>query len=42
MNNKIIDCPSIAQKIKDEVRQEVQELGTKPCLAVVRVGDNPA
>lgn len=42
MNNKIIDCPSIAQKIKDEVRQEVQELGTKPCLAVVLVGDNPA
>ena len=39
---KIIDCVSIAQKIKDEVKHEIQELGIKPCLAVVLVGDNPA
>lgn len=38
----IINCPSIAQKIKEEVRHEVQRLGIKPCLAVVLVGDNPA
>lgn len=39
---KIIDCVPIAQKIKDEVKHEIQELGMKPCLAVVLVGDNPA
>lgn len=40
--SKIIDCPSIAQKIKDEVKAEVELLGVKPCLAVVIVGDDPA
>ena len=40
--SKIIDCPSIAQKIKDEVKAEIELLGIKPCLAVVIVGDDPA
>lgn len=40
--SKIIDCVSIAEKIKSEVREEVQSLGVKPCLTVVLVGNNPA
>ena len=40
--NKIVDCTAIAQKIKDEVKAEVELLGIKPCLAVVIVGDDPA
>ena len=40
--SKIIDCPVIAQKIKDEVKQEVLKMDNAPCLAVVIVGDNPA
>lgn len=39
---KIIDCVTIAQKIKDEVKQEVSTMESAPCLTVVLVGDNPA
>lgn len=38
----IIDGKPIAQKIQNEVRNEVQSLGRKPVLAVVMVGDDPA
>lgn len=40
--NKIIDCVSIAQKVKDEVKQEVSTMENAPCLTVVIVGDDPA
>lgn len=40
--NKIIDCVSIAQKVKDEVKQEVLQMENAPCLTVVIVGDDPA
>lgn len=39
---KIIDCVTIAQKIKDEVKQEVSTMESAPCLTVVLVGDDPA
>lgn len=39
---KIIDCVSIAQKVKDEVKQEVSTMENAPCLAVIIVGDDPA
>ena len=33
---------SIAQKVKDEVKQEVLQMENAPCLTVVIVGDDPA
>jgi methylenetetrahydrofolate dehydrogenase (NADP+) / methenyltetrahydrofolate cyclohydrolase len=38
----IIDGKKIAQKIKDNLKNEVKKLRIKPGLAVVMVGDNPA
>jgi methylenetetrahydrofolate dehydrogenase (NADP+)/methenyltetrahydrofolate cyclohydrolase len=40
--SKIIDCVSIAQKVKEEVKQEVSTMEHAPCLTVVIVGDDPA
>ncbi|MEN2994927.1 MAG: bifunctional methylenetetrahydrofolate dehydrogenase/methenyltetrahydrofolate cyclohydrolase FolD [Thermodesulfovibrio sp.] len=45
MSAKIIDGKSLALKIKEELRKDVQELkkkGINPCLAVILVGDNKA
>ncbi|MBQ1189664.1 MAG: bifunctional methylenetetrahydrofolate dehydrogenase/methenyltetrahydrofolate cyclohydrolase FolD [Lachnospiraceae bacterium] len=42
---KLLDGGKLAAKIKDEVRQEVTRLksqGRNVCLAVIRVGDDPA
>ena len=39
---KIIDGQALAAKIRDEVKQEVQRLKTKPKLNVLLVGDDPA
>ena len=43
---KIIDGKALSALVKDEVRDEVQELearyGRKPCLCVIIVGENPA
>jgi len=46
MSATILSGKSIAEAIKAEVKNEVADLseihGVKPCLAVVRVGDDPA
>ncbi len=45
MSAQIIDGKAISQVVRDEVKQEVDELkaeGVEPCLAVMLVGDNPA
>ena len=42
MTAKIIDGKTIAQQIRDKVRDDVSKLVTKPGLAVVLVGDDPA
>ena len=42
---QIIDGKKISQQIKDELKEEVQELAAKgrhACLAVVQVGCDPA
>ena len=42
---QIIDGKGLAQKIRKQLSQEVEELvrlGKQPCLAVVLVGDDPA
>ena len=38
----IIDCKSLSDKLREEMKEEVSHLDTKPCLAVIKVGDNPA
>ncbi len=45
MSAQIIDGKAISQTVRDEVKQEVDELkdeGVEPCLAVMLVGDSPA
>ncbi len=39
---KILDGKAASAKIKDEVREEIEEKGIRPCLAVILVGDDPA
>lgn len=43
---RLLDGAVVAARIKQEVQAEIQELvqtsGVRPCLAAVRVGDNPA
>ena len=42
---QIISGKELAAAIKEQVKQQAQALtqqGTKPCLAVVLVGENPA
>jgi len=41
-NTFIIDGLRVAEKLKLQIRQEVEALPQKPGLAVVRVGDDPA
>lgn len=43
--SQLIDGKQISKQIKDELKEEVEKLGTlgqKACLAVVQVGDDPA
>ncbi|MCX7842436.1 MAG: bifunctional methylenetetrahydrofolate dehydrogenase/methenyltetrahydrofolate cyclohydrolase FolD [Clostridia bacterium] len=45
MAAKVLDGKALAQKIKDGLKKEVEELkikGIKPCLAVIIVGNDPA
>lgn len=42
MNNKVIDCISIAQKIKNDVKMDILSLENQPHLVVVVVGEDPA
>ncbi|HIH42934.1 TPA: bifunctional methylenetetrahydrofolate dehydrogenase/methenyltetrahydrofolate cyclohydrolase FolD [Candidatus Woesearchaeota archaeon] len=42
MPAKIIDGKAIAQKIRENIKQQVAPMKTKPGLAVVRVGNDPA
>ncbi len=42
MSAKILSGKEIAQAIKDDVAAEVNKLGFRPGLAVVRVGEDPA
>src|SRR5215216_6631638 len=42
MAAEIIDGKAVAAKVRDEVRREVEATGTKPGLATVLVGDDPA
>ena len=43
---EMLEGATVAEEIKREVAQEVatleREMGVRPCLAVVRVGDDPA
>jgi methylenetetrahydrofolate dehydrogenase (NADP+)/methenyltetrahydrofolate cyclohydrolase len=31
-----------SEKIKDEIKEEILQLGIEPCLAIIRVGDDQA
>ena len=42
MSPKILDGKALAQKIKRELAEEVKTMTTRPGLAVILVGDNPA
>lgn len=42
MTAKLLSGKEIAEQIKNEVSSEIEKLSFKPCLAVIRVGDNPA
>src|SRR5437868_908491 len=43
---RVLEGASLAARIKEEVRTEIErmvkERGVRPCLAAVRVGDDPA
>ena len=39
---KIIDGRAVAARIKEEIKEEIERTGVKPCLAVVLVGEDPA
>lgn len=39
---EIISGKILASKIKQEVKQEIEQLGIKPYFAIVQIGDNPA
>ena len=38
----LMDGKTLAKKIKEEVRCEVEKLSSKPGMAVILVGENPA
>jgi methylenetetrahydrofolate dehydrogenase (NADP+) / methenyltetrahydrofolate cyclohydrolase len=38
----ILDGKSVAKKIKDELKEKISKLNSKPCLVVILVGKNPA
>ena len=39
---EIINGKVLASKIKQEVKQEIKQLGIKPYFAIVQIGNNPA
>jgi methylenetetrahydrofolate dehydrogenase (NADP+)/methenyltetrahydrofolate cyclohydrolase len=39
---KILNGKELADRIKDEIEEEVDVMWSEPCLAVIQVGDNPA
>ena len=39
---EIISGKILASKIKQEVKQEIEQLGIKPFFVIVQIGDNPA
>ena len=39
---KLLNGKALADKIKDEVKEEIAKINEQPCLAVIQVGDNPA
>lgn len=38
----MIDCVSIVNEIKEDVKEEISTFECSPCLAIIQVGDNPA
>ena len=38
----MIDCVSIVNEIKEDIKKEIFEFERSPCLAIIQVGDNPA
>lgn len=40
--NKVLAGKDVSIKIKDSIKHEIEQLDTKPCLAVIMVGDNQA
>lgn len=38
---EIINGKVLASKIKQEVKQEINELGISPYFVIVQIGDNP-
>jgi methylenetetrahydrofolate dehydrogenase (NADP+)/methenyltetrahydrofolate cyclohydrolase len=39
---QLLDGKIVSTKIKDEIKEEILQLGIEPCLAIIRVGDDPA
>ena len=42
MNNKIIDGKNLSKIIKENLKELISKYDTKPCLAVIKVGNDPA
>lgn len=38
----MINCEEITTKIKNNIKNEIENLNIKPHLAIIQVGDNPA
>ena len=38
----MIDCISIVNEIKENIKKEISEFERSPCLAIIQIGDNPA
>lgn len=38
----MIDCVSIVNEIKEDIKKEISTFERSPCLAIIQVGDNPA
>ena len=42
MTANILDGKSLAQKIRQQLKEKISQLNTPPTLAVIIVGNNPA
>ena len=42
MIDNLIDGKLIAKQVKDELKEKIDKLDKKPCLAVILIGENPA